>query len=170
VGARARDWAENEEQQIPAYEEAIRRVGIGRGQVVLDVGCGSGVFLRLAADHGAGVVGLDAAEVHEKIATEAGLTAQAVFEFSYPLEYPDQETLVRRLLSRGSVVEAIQTSGERTVAKAIGDSLAPYRTPDGGYRLVNEWHYLGCVGVTVGVAVPSTSSWRLSLRSAVQRR
>ena len=40
-GARPQDWAANEEQQLPTYEEAIRRVGIGAGQRVLDVGCGS---------------------------------------------------------------------------------------------------------------------------------
>jgi SAM-dependent methyltransferase len=61
-GARPHDWAENEDQQIPTYEEAIRRVGIETGQRVLDLGCGSGVFLRLAADRGAEVFGLDASE------------------------------------------------------------------------------------------------------------
>ncbi len=61
-GARAEDWAETEEQQVPTYEEAIRRVGLSRGDAVLEVGCGSGVFLRLAADRGARVFGLDAAE------------------------------------------------------------------------------------------------------------
>jgi hypothetical protein len=25
---------------------------------------------------------------------------------------------------------------------ALVEALAPYRTPDGGYRLENEWHYL----------------------------
>jgi SAM-dependent methyltransferase len=60
-GARARDWAENEEQQVPTYEEALRRTGISEGHAVLEVGCGSGVFLRLAADRGARVTGLDAA-------------------------------------------------------------------------------------------------------------
>jgi SAM-dependent methyltransferase len=37
-------------------------VGLEAGQRVLDVGCGSGVFLRLVADRGARVVGLDASE------------------------------------------------------------------------------------------------------------
>ena len=59
-GARARDWGETEHQQLPTYEAAIRRAGIGAGQTVLDVGCGTGVFLRAAADHGASVCGLDA--------------------------------------------------------------------------------------------------------------
>jgi SAM-dependent methyltransferase len=59
-GSRAADWAETEEQQLPTYEEAIRRVGLAPGDRVLEVGCGSGVFLRAAADRGAHVVGLDA--------------------------------------------------------------------------------------------------------------
>ena len=61
-GERPEDWAAFEQQQVPAYEEAIRRVGIGAGQRVLDIGCGAGVFLRLAAQRGAQVFGLDASE------------------------------------------------------------------------------------------------------------
>jgi ubiquinone/menaquinone biosynthesis C-methylase UbiE len=61
-GARAEDWAEIEDQQAPTYKEAIRRLEIGPGHVVLDVGCGSGAFLRAAADRGARVHGLDASE------------------------------------------------------------------------------------------------------------
>lgn len=69
-GARARDWAATEEQQLPTYEEAIRRVGIGAGQRVLEVGCGTGVFLRAAADRGAGVTGVDASEALLELARE----------------------------------------------------------------------------------------------------
>ena len=61
-GSRAADWAATEEQQLPTYEEAIRRLRIGAGQRVLEAGCGSGVFLRAAADRGARVTGLDASE------------------------------------------------------------------------------------------------------------
>jgi SAM-dependent methyltransferase len=60
-GMRADDWSEVEAQQRPTYEAAIRRAGIGAGDVVLDVGCGTGAFLRAAADHGAIACGLDAA-------------------------------------------------------------------------------------------------------------
>jgi SAM-dependent methyltransferase len=59
-GGRAIEWAKTEEQQLPTYEEAIRRLGIAAGDRVLEVGCGSGVFLRAAADRGAAVSGLDA--------------------------------------------------------------------------------------------------------------
>jgi len=61
-GARAADWAAVEQQQAPTYEAAIERIGIRAGQRVLEVGCGSGVFLRLAADRGAQVFGLDASD------------------------------------------------------------------------------------------------------------
>lgn len=69
-GSRPRDWAAIEDQQRPTYEEAIRRVGIGAGQLVLDVGCGTGAFLRLAADRDAEVAGLDASETLLAIARE----------------------------------------------------------------------------------------------------
>jgi SAM-dependent methyltransferase len=69
-GARARDWGETEAQQIPTYEAAIARAGIGPDQTVLDVGCGTGAFLRAAADHGATVCGLDASEALLEIARE----------------------------------------------------------------------------------------------------
>jgi ubiquinone/menaquinone biosynthesis C-methylase UbiE len=55
-------WALNEEQQVPTYAETLRRVGLRAGDRVLDVGCGTGVFLRLCADRGARVTGLDASE------------------------------------------------------------------------------------------------------------
>jgi SAM-dependent methyltransferase len=61
-GARPGDWALTEDQQIPSYEAALARVGLGERQLVLDVGCGAGTFLRLVADRGARPVGLDASE------------------------------------------------------------------------------------------------------------
>ena len=77
-GSRAEEWAATEEQQLPTYEEAIRRLGIGAGTSVLEVGCGSGVFLRAAADRGARVTGLDASssllEMARRRVPEADLT------------------------------------------------------------------------------------------------
>ena len=69
-GALPRDWAANEDRQVPTYEAALRRVSLEPGQRVLDIGCGSGVFLRLAADRGAEVFGLDASEALIEIARE----------------------------------------------------------------------------------------------------
>src|SRR6476469_5459327 len=69
-GLRARDWSETETQMRPWYELAIERTGLAPGQTVLDVGCGSGAFLRAAADHGAVAVGIDASEALLTIARE----------------------------------------------------------------------------------------------------
>jgi ubiquinone/menaquinone biosynthesis C-methylase UbiE len=69
-GLRAQDWSEVEAQQRPTYEAAITLAGIRPGDSVLDVGCGSGAFLRIAADNGAAVHGLDASHDLLAIARE----------------------------------------------------------------------------------------------------
>jgi ubiquinone/menaquinone biosynthesis C-methylase UbiE len=61
-GDRPHDWAASEEQQGPTYEAALEHLALDRGDRVLDLGCGTGVFLRMCADRGAVVSGLDAAE------------------------------------------------------------------------------------------------------------
>lgn len=69
--ARARDWAELQEpQHRPKYDDAVRRIGIGPGLTVLDLGCGAGTFCRLAADSGATVTGIEAAPAFVEIARE----------------------------------------------------------------------------------------------------
>ena len=61
-GSRPADWAASEEQQTPVYAAALARTPIGPGDHVLDVGCGTGVFLRMCADRGATASGIDAAQ------------------------------------------------------------------------------------------------------------
>src|SRR5215212_8505854 len=67
-GARPADWAVSEDQQTPAYEEALRRVDLEPGQLVLDIGCGVGAFLRLVADRGGRAFGLDASHALLEVA------------------------------------------------------------------------------------------------------
>jgi SAM-dependent methyltransferase len=244
-GARPEDWAANEQQQRPTYEAALRRVGLAPGQCVLDIGCGAGTFLRLAADRGARPYGLDASEsllavarkrvpgadlrtgdmeflpydddffdlvtgfnsfffaadmvaalreagrvakpgapvvvqvwgrpercdleamkralkeflppsppgapppprlweqgVLEAIVAKAGLEPGHRFETSWAFEYPDMETMAKRMLAPGIVVAAVGRAGEDAVRAAIADALAQYRTPEGAYRLENEWLYV----------------------------
>src|SRR5437763_14421191 len=58
---RADDWAAIQEQQVaPAFASALDALDVGPNTRLLDVGCGAGMFLGLAADRGADVSGLDA--------------------------------------------------------------------------------------------------------------
>ncbi len=60
---RADDWASIQEQQArPLFEAALDALGVGAGTRLLDAGCGAGLALRMAADRGAEVAGLDASE------------------------------------------------------------------------------------------------------------
>jgi SAM-dependent methyltransferase len=239
-GARPGDWAQAESRQLPAYREAIGRLGIQPGDAVLDVGCGAGTFLGLAAERGARPSGLDAAEsllavarervpgadlragdlqwlpydddtfdfvtgfnsfffaadmgaalaeagrvtrpggsvliqvwgrpqrcdlsamlgemgalrgvrpspppaplwqpgVVEGIAVQAGLGPRFAYEHRYAFDYTDEDSLVRAMRGAGGVVEAAQVAGDEAVREAIVESLAPFRAPDGSYRLENEW-------------------------------
>ena len=59
---RARDWAEVQEHNMsPVYRAVLDLVHAGPGVSMLEVGCGGGTALRLAADRGADVAALDAA-------------------------------------------------------------------------------------------------------------
>jgi SAM-dependent methyltransferase len=73
-GERACDWAETWEGPkgygTPLYEYVLDRAKIGSGSRVLDCGCGAGRFGRMAADRGASVAGIDAAEGLIAIAAE----------------------------------------------------------------------------------------------------
>jgi SAM-dependent methyltransferase len=240
-GARAAAWAEEEEAEAAKFEEPLARAGIGPGRAVLDVGCGSGAFLELAARREARVAGLDASEALlaiarrrvpeadlrvgdmgrlpfdddafdavtgfnsfvlapdmteavreagrvarpgapvviqvwgrpervaltpmfaalrelrgapppgpplarpgalEAVAETAGLSPGEAFDVAFALEYPDEPTLLRRMLSPGPVAELAEAIGEEVVTEAILRSLAPCRGPDGGYRVATEWRTL----------------------------
>jgi SAM-dependent methyltransferase len=244
-GARPEEWAISEDQQLPAYEEALRRVGPVAGRRVLDVGCGVGAFLRLVAARGGESFGLDASAAlialartrlpeadlrigemedlpwpddsfdlvtgfnafffandfvaalreagrvarpgapvviqvwgrHERcelelmkeiarpylpprppdappdpdlsqpgllrsLALEAGLTPETDFDVSFSFEYPDEETLGRALVAPAGLALLAGPEREEEVRHAIVAGLAPFRTPEGGYRLENEFHTL----------------------------
>lgn len=89
-----------------------------------------------------GKFGLYEPGVLEHMATAGGLTPQRAGDLVSTLEFADDATLVRQLLAPGPIVLAAQAAGEPRVRSAILESLARFRTPRGGYRLRNEWHYL----------------------------
>ena len=244
-GARPADWALSEGQQLPTYEEALRHVGLERGQHVLDVGCGAGAFLCLVAGRGATPAGIDASEAlialarerlpeadlrvgemealpwedgtfdlvagfnsfffaddmvaalreagrvakpgapvviqvwgaHERcdleamklvarpflpprpadapddpdlsrpgalraLALDAGLAPESEFTAEWAFEYPDAETLGRALVAVAGLATLAGPEREQELRQAIVDGLDRFRTPDGGYRLSNEYRYL----------------------------
>jgi SAM-dependent methyltransferase len=118
-GARASDWAESEEQQVPTYEAALERVGIVPGQKVLDVGCGVGVFLRLVADRGAEPFGLDASEALLDLARrrvpEADLRAGEMEQLPYDDDNFDLVTGFNAFFFASDLVRALTEA--RRVAK-----------------------------------------------------
>lgn len=88
-GARPDDWAESEELQRPTYEAALARLEFGAGARVLDIGCGAGVFLRMAADREAVPFGLDASEALLERASERVPQAELTVGEMESLPYPD---------------------------------------------------------------------------------
>ncbi len=70
-GARARDWADIQEATVRSvYEAVLERTAVGPDTRYLDVGCGAGGAVHLAAARGARVSGIDAAETLLAIARE----------------------------------------------------------------------------------------------------
>ena len=75
-GSRAVDWAYLfEPYSRPANNVVFTESRVGPGTSVLDVGCGSGFALRLAAERGAAVAGLDAS--HALLAIARARTPEA---------------------------------------------------------------------------------------------
>jgi SAM-dependent methyltransferase len=78
----------------------------------------------------------------QALATRAGLTPESEFDASWASEYPDTETLGRAMLAVAGLATLAGPEREHELKNAIVDNLAPYRRPDGSYRLENEYHYL----------------------------
>ena len=114
-GARPQAWAENEEQQVPTYDEAIRRVGVAPGQRVLDIGCGTGVFLRFVGDRGAKPFGLDASEALLEVARqrvpEADLQVGEMQRLPYDADSFDLVTGFNSFFFAADMIGALREAG-----------------------------------------------------------
>jgi ubiquinone/menaquinone biosynthesis C-methylase UbiE len=123
-------WTVNEEQQTPTYAETLRRLGLRAGDRVLDVGCGTGVFLRMCADRGAVVAGLDAsAAMIARAATRvpsADLRVADLQALPYPDDAFDVVTGFGSFFYAGDVVAALTEAarvarpGGAVVVQAFG--------------------------------------------------
>jgi 2-polyprenyl-3-methyl-5-hydroxy-6-metoxy-1,4-benzoquinol methylase len=245
-GPRADDWADVQEgMSVALYESVLDTLNVRARMSVLDIGCGAGLYCRMAADRGAVVHGVDAtamllgiarrrvpladlrqADMEElpfpddsfhvvtafnvlpfaesplgalreakrvarpnaavvmavtgtpeqvqtsgyltalgsllpvkpagapgcfalsqdgalqDLAREAGLEPRRMTEVQCVLEYPDEPTALRGLLSCGTAVRAIQAAGPDRVKRVVLTAIGPYRRDDGGYRLTDTYRYL----------------------------
>jgi SAM-dependent methyltransferase len=85
-GTRARDSTLLELLEL--YEAALDDLDIEAGTRLLDVGCGAGLFLRMAAQRGATVAGIDAARPFIEIARERVADADLTLGEMEALPYP----------------------------------------------------------------------------------
>jgi hypothetical protein len=85
---------------------------------------------------------LSAPGVLEAIAAEAGLVPRSSFDLSWAYEYADEDELARAMLSPAGLGELVGPERRDEVQRQIVEALAPCRTPEGGYRLENEFHFV----------------------------
>jgi SAM-dependent methyltransferase len=78
----------------------------------------------------------------QAFATRAGLAPHSEFDATWALEYRDADTLGRSMLAVAGLATLAGPEREHELKNAIVDGLAPYRRPDGSYRLENEYHFL----------------------------
>ena len=68
-------------------------------------------------------------------AKAGGLTPGAVFDVDTPWFYPDEATALRGQAAAGVAVKAMDHSGEAAFMAATRAALAPFRQPDGSFRI-----------------------------------
>jgi len=78
----------------------------------------------------------------ETLATQAELTPVEVADVAVEWCFADLDDALDALLSSGPAVRAIQVAGERRVRKAVTESIRPFGTARGEYRLENTFRYL----------------------------
>jgi SAM-dependent methyltransferase len=70
-----------------------------------------------------------------RFAADAGLKPLEVFDVDSPFVYADEATAIRGLNSAGVAARAMEHSSEQAVTDAHAEAIAPYRQPDGSYRI-----------------------------------
>jgi SAM-dependent methyltransferase len=89
-GERAADFATQEPKVIGLYEAVLDELDIRHGTRLLDVGCGAGLFLKLAEQRGATVSGLDAAAPFVEMARQRTPSAELVVGEMEQLPFADR--------------------------------------------------------------------------------
>ncbi len=80
--------------------------------------------------------------VLKDFARSAGLTPLAVHDGESPWHYPDEATALRGLGSSGVAARARGAAGAAAVDAAHAEAIAPFRQPDGSYRIGARYRFL----------------------------
>jgi SAM-dependent methyltransferase len=125
-GSRARDWAElNEPAWRTVFETALQKAGAAPGKRLLDIGCGAGGSLVIAAEMGADVAGLDASANLVAIARErlpgAGIEIGEMEELPFADRSFDIVTGINSFQFAGDLLSALKEA--RRVLKEDGTLL-----------------------------------------------
>lgn len=77
-----------------------------------------------------------------QFATGAGLEPVEVFDVDSPFIYSDEASALRGLNSSGVAARAMQNTSEQAVTEAHAKAIAPFRQPDGSYRVAATFRCL----------------------------
>jgi len=165
---------------VPLYAHALDAADVGAGTSVLDLGCGTGEFARLAVARGARVVGVDVAPTAVKIAGaevpegrfhvgdahDLGPVAalggpfsvvaamQLLTHVANPLRV--LRGAVRATVPGGTLVASVWGHEEESDVRVFGAALArwvPQRRPAGGPPTLTDPDHLRKVAWLAGLAV-----------------
>jgi SAM-dependent methyltransferase len=90
-GTAPEDWALYLETTfIPVYKKVINKSALIPGAHVLDIGCGSGLFLKMVNGKGASLTGIDLSDPLLKIARERNPSAHLLNQDMEYLPFPDK--------------------------------------------------------------------------------
>jgi SAM-dependent methyltransferase len=78
----------------------------------------------------------------ERLAVQAGLKPEAQFTTTWAYRFADADALGRAMIAPAGIAAVVGPEREDEVKAAMVEGMAPFRTPDGGYRLENEFRFL----------------------------
>jgi ubiquinone/menaquinone biosynthesis C-methylase UbiE len=117
-GQRPKDWAEIQEQTTKAgYDYVLNSIPVTNGRNILDIGCGTGYFAKIASDKGLKVVGIDATTAFIELATTR--VPQATFVVGEMEELPFEEKSFDYVSGFNSFQYAADTKNALTEARRI---------------------------------------------------
>jgi ubiquinone/menaquinone biosynthesis C-methylase UbiE len=189
-GQRPKDWSEIQEQTgKPGYDFVLNYLSITPATKLLDVGCGSGYFSKLAVDKEVDVTGLDAtteliAEAKKRVSNAnflVGEMEELPFEekyfdvvcgfnsFQYAANIKNALVEAKRVLKDGGKLAAMIWGNKEdceaaTYLKAVGSLLPPPPPGAGGPFALSENQLLEKILEEIGFKILSntdvTSVWK----------